>query len=57
MDNLVLGSLLFIPPLHPFKEKPNEFKNFAQAALAVFTFGFVVHGILLKGMHVETEYL
>ena len=59
MDSLVVGSLLFIPPLHPFKERPNEFKKFGQAALAVFVFafGFVVHGVLLKGMYVETEYL
>ena len=57
---MVVGSLLFIPPWpHPFKEKPIEFKKFAQAALAVFVFEFrfVVHGILLKGMYVETEYL
>jgi hypothetical protein len=47
----------FNPPPHPFKEKPITFKKFAQAALAVFAFGFVVHGVLLKGMYVETEYL
>ena len=48
-----------MPPPHPFKEKPIEFKNFAQSVLAVFVFafGFVMHGVLMKGMYFETEYL
>ena len=56
---MAVGSLLFISSLHRLKGKPNEFKKFAQAALAVFifAFGFVVHGVLLKGMYVETAYL